>query len=614
MARVADVLTATANNSNQTLTHLAEAMKYAAPVADEFGMSVEDTAKAIGTLADYGIRGSMAGTSLRRILSNLTKGSVINKLREIGVRTTEANGSLRGFAEIIRDIATATQGMTNQKKLEIFQEVFGDRAFGSAAKLAKGQLQRLIDAIDNSQGAAKRSADIMDSGLGGAFRRLMSAAEGAAIAVGTALAGALSSIADSITKTIGQITEWIDKHRAFVVVAAGVAASILGIGAALFSLGVAFKAIALAWYPITIAFAIIKGVLLGLSGLMAGLLTPVGMVAAGVLALGGILTLTSERAQGAIATIIQGFVNLKNDVTAAWREIGAALVSGDMQTAARIFWLTVRMEWEKGVQGLKRLWLDFKNFFAKINNDIFYAFVAGINRVWQAFDVGCIETVAFFQRAWNGFATFFLKLWERIKGMAAKTWNWIKSLFDESFDLQFENKLVTSEVDKAIQQIEDESARKLAESEATHRAKRSRSGAFHDAMMEEIARDYTDDGAEIQQKHQQRLDELNQELGKARQEWQKAIEESKAERIKKAAELSGASSNTIEGKIGAAISGLTPALNIAKGSVQGSFSGYDRFGQGGQATAERTAKGVEQIVKNTRDLLNHIQDNNEDVV
>src|SRR5690606_19651786 len=70
-AHVADVLTAAANGSAQTLTDLGEAMKMAAPIAAEVGMTLEDTAKAIGTLANFGIRGTMAGTSLRQIMIQL---------------------------------------------------------------------------------------------------------------------------------------------------------------------------------------------------------------------------------------------------------------------------------------------------------------------------------------------------------------------------------------------------------------------------------------------------------------------------------------------------------------------------------------------------------------
>ena len=95
MGRVADVMTATANNSAQTLTDLGEAMKYAAPVADAYGLSIEQTSKALGALANFGIKGSMAGTTMKNIMLQLANPSIRKQIEGLGVSVTDAAGNFR---------------------------------------------------------------------------------------------------------------------------------------------------------------------------------------------------------------------------------------------------------------------------------------------------------------------------------------------------------------------------------------------------------------------------------------------------------------------------------------------------------------------------------------
>ena len=84
--RVADVMAVGFNNSALALSDFSEAIKYVAPVAAAAGISIEQTSALLGVLADNGIKGSMAGTSLRKIISDLGQGAapVLNqKLKEM---------------------------------------------------------------------------------------------------------------------------------------------------------------------------------------------------------------------------------------------------------------------------------------------------------------------------------------------------------------------------------------------------------------------------------------------------------------------------------------------------------------------------------------------------
>ncbi len=126
MVRVSDVMVAAANNSAQTLEELGESMSYCAPIASEYGLSLEQTAKALGALANYGIKGSQSGTTLRRVLTNLADPKIQKQLRNIGVSVVDQDtGKMREVSEVLRDVGAATQSMPKDQKLGFFKQMFG---------------------------------------------------------------------------------------------------------------------------------------------------------------------------------------------------------------------------------------------------------------------------------------------------------------------------------------------------------------------------------------------------------------------------------------------------------------------------------------------------------
>ncbi len=237
MPRVADVLTATANNSSQTLEELGDTMKYAAPIADEMGLSIEQTAKAVGVLANMQIKGTMAGTALRKIMGSLASTDVQEKLRKVHVEALNADRSLRPLGDVMVELGQAMARMTNAERISFAQDLFGERAYGAALKLSKGGFEDLAAAIDTAGGSAERTAALMDSGLGGTIRRLLSAAEGVQIAVGEALAESLGKAGDHVTELLGKFQQWVKENRETVVTVAKIVAGLAAFGAAAIAVG-----------------------------------------------------------------------------------------------------------------------------------------------------------------------------------------------------------------------------------------------------------------------------------------------------------------------------------------------------------------------------------------
>ena len=102
----ADILAAASSNANTNVSMMGETFKYAAPVAGALGFSAEDTAEAIGLMANAGIKSSQAGTSLRTIMTNLTGPITLvgEKLGEVTVETANSDGSMRSLRDILADL------------------------------------------------------------------------------------------------------------------------------------------------------------------------------------------------------------------------------------------------------------------------------------------------------------------------------------------------------------------------------------------------------------------------------------------------------------------------------------------------------------------------------
>lgn len=173
--RVVDVMAKSFSSSALDMTTFQDAMSYVAPIAKAAGMSIEETTAMLGTLHNAGIRGSKAGTALRRIFTEmidtgLPAGDAIAVLAKKGI---DLGGAMD---EVGKRAMSALLVLTENKK-------------GTDA---------LTDALNNSEGAAADMAAIMDDTTEGAFKRMGSALEAVSISFGESFAPVANMIADVV--------------------------------------------------------------------------------------------------------------------------------------------------------------------------------------------------------------------------------------------------------------------------------------------------------------------------------------------------------------------------------------------------------------------------------
>lgn len=240
-SQVADILTAGFTGAATSMTQLAEAMTYVGPVANAVGYSLGDTTAVLMALANNGYKASMAGTALRGGISRLLNPSAeaTKILKNYSIEVLNADGSMRNFADIIEDLGNTA--ITEAEMLEIF----GDRAGPAMLALLKQGADAIREygkRVEESGGLARRTAEHMEEGLGGALRRLSAATSELRKSFGEALAPAVSALADAFAGLAGWFTQLPEWQRS--IVAWGVAftalATVLPAVVAAFKMLIAF--------------------------------------------------------------------------------------------------------------------------------------------------------------------------------------------------------------------------------------------------------------------------------------------------------------------------------------------------------------------------------------
>lgn len=205
--RVTDVLVYASNAASTGVAELGEGMKYIGPISKALGISIEDTAAAMGLLSDAGLKGSMAGTSLRASLAALASPTkmAVKELDRIGVAASEVNPTTNSIVDIVNRLSEANLSAASAFK------IFGREAAPAFLALIdnKEKLAEMTDEMANVQGEAQRIADYMRNNFKGSIANASSALEAMIIAMGDAgLTAALRSLVDGITAVIGGIT-WL---------------------------------------------------------------------------------------------------------------------------------------------------------------------------------------------------------------------------------------------------------------------------------------------------------------------------------------------------------------------------------------------------------------------
>lgn len=489
----ADILAAASSNANTNVSMMGETFKYCAPIAGALGFSAEDTAEAIGLMANAGIKSSQAGTALRTIMNNLAGDVKISgkAIGDVTIATTNVDGSMRDLSDILADCRSAFGNLTESEKAQAAESLVGKNAMSGFLALmnaGEGDIEKLSSAIDSCDGSAEKMAMTMQDNLAGQLTILKSQLQELAISFGDILMPAIRSIVSKLQGFVDKLNGMDEGTKRTIVTIALLVASIgpllIIIGTTISKIGVAMQG----FVKLANGVSKLKVAIQGGTGVLGKLGAALGGVSAPVLAVVAVIAVlvaafvhlwrtnegfrdaiigTWTRIKDTISGFCQGIVDRLNALGFQFTDIVDVLktvwdgfcqilapifegvfnhianilstVTGVITGILDVFIGIFTGNWSQAWTGVKEIfssiWNGISSFFSNILNVI--KGVADVVLGWFGTSWNEIWTniKTFFEGIWNGIVSFFTGIWETIKNIVQTGIMLIGSILEAAVDI-----------------------------------------------------------------------------------------------------------------------------------------------------------------------------------
>ena len=229
--RFADVMAAASTNANTNVTMLGESFKYCAATAGAMGYNIEDISVALGVMANAGIKGSTAGTTLKNVIANMAKPTDAQAavMQKLGISLTDSSGNMKSFAEVMNNLRSSFNGLSETEKASYATTLAGKESMSGLLTIVNASaadFDKLTEAINGSSGSAEAMAAKMLDNLKGQLTLLKSAVEGIAITIGDKLLPYLKKFVSWVQKAADYINNLSDAQVDSIMKWAAIAAAI----------------------------------------------------------------------------------------------------------------------------------------------------------------------------------------------------------------------------------------------------------------------------------------------------------------------------------------------------------------------------------------------------
>ncbi|NTK38320.1 phage tail tape measure protein [Enterococcus faecium] len=430
---VADVFARAAADTNAEVGDMGEALKYVAPVANSMGISLEETAAAIGIMSDAGIKGSQAGTTLRGALSRLARPTkaMQDTMDNLGVSFYDADGKMKPLKTQVELLKKAFEGLTPEQQQNALVTLYGQESLsGMMALIDKGpdSLGKLTKSLKDSDGAADDMARTMQDNMNSSIEQMFGAFESAAIVIQKILAPSIKKVADAISGLVEKFVSAPESTQKLVVAIGAIA---IAIGPVLYALGMVVKA----FQTMKVGLGVLgNGISLfkKLGSAIGFLTSPVGLVIAAVaLLVVGFIYLwnTSEDFRNFWIGLWEGIKSAVSSavewIQNAWKSTGEWFNNlwKSIKEGADNVWTTIEEAPGKAADWIKNKWTETKEFFSSIWGGIKEA----ASSAWEGIVNILAPYVIAIKNVFQPMIDFFTNLWSQIGSIAGSSWEIIKT-------------------------------------------------------------------------------------------------------------------------------------------------------------------------------------------
>ena len=480
MVQFEDILAAASSNANTNVSMMGETFKYCAPIAGAMGYSAEDTAQAIGLMANSGIKGSQAGTALRTIMTKLQGDLKLSgaAFGDMTIKTANADGSMRDFNDILADCRVAFGQMTESEKAAAAETLVGKNAMSGFLALMnaapedieklEGAIGSCSDEIDGYNGTAEKMAAVMQDNLNGqltimlmpTIRKVVSAIQG--------FVDKLNGMSEGQRNAILKVGLFVAALGPFLVI----------LGTCISKIGIAMQG----FVKLAGAVGKMKTAMSAGTGIMGKLGAALGGISAPVLIVVGVIAVlvaafihlwktndgfreaiigTWERIKTAISGFVEGikerlgalgisFSGIAETIKKIWNGLCSVLapvfegafsviasvletVLGVITGLLDVFIGVFTGNWDQAWTGVKEIfssvWNGIKGIFTAVIGTIRGIADAVLSWFGTNWNEAWTGIKSFFEGIWNGIATFFTNIWTGITTTVTTVLTGIKTFF-----------------------------------------------------------------------------------------------------------------------------------------------------------------------------------------
>ena len=417
----ADILAAASSNANTNVSMMGETFKYAAPVLGSLGYSAEDSAIAIGLMANAGIKSSQAGTALRSAITNLAKptDTVASAMEQYGISLTDSSGKMYSLRELMEQLRQKLGGLSEAEQAQAAASLFGKEAMSGMLAIINGSpadfeklsnaIDTCSDTVDGYNGTTEKMAAVMQDNLAGQVTILKSQLEELAISFSDILMPTIRSIVSRIQELVDKLNQLDPQTKETIakiaLVAAALGPMLVVLGKTISSVGTVFSAVS----KLPALFSTVQGGIGAITG------------ALGV-SLGPLLAIIA-----AVATLVAAFVHLwktndefKSNIIAIWEQIKSTFTGLTQGITDRLN--ALGFDFESFTDVLKAAWDGLCNLLAPIFEGVFQ----NISNIFSEFTgvlLGLLDVlIGLFTGDWE-------QCWNGIKGIFTSIWNFVVNTF-----------------------------------------------------------------------------------------------------------------------------------------------------------------------------------------
>lgn len=479
--RFTDILAQVSRKANTNVEILGESFKYSSSLMGSMGYTAEDTAVALGLMANAGIKGSSAGTALSGAISRMidpTK-EVKDLMDKYGISLTDTDGNMLSLGKVMDNLREKLGGLDTATRNQVVTQLFGQEAMKGILPIitaSEEAYEGLKESIYNSNGASQQMADIMGDTLQGRVDSMKSAIEGGLINVFEQLKPKIETVVEKITEFGTWLANADEETVNHIVTLTGLVAAI---GPVLLVVGKLANAFLTVKNGLTLAknslmlwtgaSTVAGAATTILGGAIAFLTSPIGIVITvigGLIAAGvalwknwdwvkekagelstwlgskweeiktktseiwdGIATYLTEKWEGIKTTVSDCWNRISDALSTAWDticnivQVGIMLIEEILKGAFQILIIPFKFIWENFGNVLTEKWNEFASFLSGKWNEI-------VGKMKEIFG----PIVDYFKTLWGDISTKTKEVWGNVKTWLSDSWNSIKTKCSDSWN------------------------------------------------------------------------------------------------------------------------------------------------------------------------------------